>query len=193
MKKINLSHLNVLRYVDKKTLRNTGVLILVIGFFIGLCLVPAMKSRKRLSEKLTQLENNLIRSKKKINNAAALEQEKEKLEAFVGLYINKMIEESDKTRIMGDISDIAKQCDVTIVSVRPTSYEYAYPEDFLQYFVPLTYELKLESGYHEFGTFVNILENYDIIIKVEKFSIQPSPESKKQHDITLFVSTFAKA
>jgi Tfp pilus assembly protein PilO len=180
------------RYIDKKNLRNSGILLGIIIFFVMVCLVPAVKSNKELKIKCNDLENNTIRSVKKIDNHSQLKKEKEETEEYVNRYLGRLLEERDKTRLIGDVSDMAKQSQVNIISMRQQQFNRVLPESFLAYVKPLCYELTLECGYHQFGNFINKIETFDVILHVEEFYIEPNESDDKQHMIKLVLSTYAK-
>jgi len=184
--------INIIRYIDKKTLRNSAILLGLIILFIMICLMPAVKSNKELRQKCIDVENNIIRTVRKIDDYPQLKKEKEETEAYVATYFGQLLEEREKTRLIGDVSDIAKQCKVKIISMQPRSFNRLLPEDFLAYIKPLSYELTLECGYHQFGSFINKLENFNIVLHVEEFHIDPNAETETIHSIRLILSTYAK-
>lgn len=188
----SLKNLNILKYADKKTLQKSGILIVVILIFVMIFLMPAVKNNKKLREKCVEVENNIIRTIKKIEDLPQLERQKDDTEQYVKEVMGRLLEVRDKTQLIGDVSDIAKQTEVTITSMKPYPYEHALPESFLTYMKPLSYELLLECGYHQFGTFINKLENYDIILNVDEFHIEPKEDDEKTHRIKLILSTYAK-
>lgn len=183
---------NIFKYVDKKTLRNSGILIVLIVVFIMICLAPAVKSNRELKAQCVDLQNNIIRSVKKIEDYPQLKKQIEEVEIYVSEYLGRLLEEGDKTRLIGDVSDIAKKCKVKIVSMKPRPYNYTFPDEFLAYIRPLSYELLLESGYHQFGGFINEIENFEVTLKVEEFHIEPTVEDEKLHTIKLILTTYAK-
>ena len=157
-----------------------------------ICVVPAVKSNKALRDKCKEMENNIIRSVKKIEDYPQLKKEKEETALYVKDYLDRLFEEGDKTRLIGDVSDLAKKCHVKIVSMKPRPYTQELPEEFLEYLKPLSYELSLESGYHQFGVFLNEIERFKFILKVDEFHIEPNEENNKIHLIKLILSTYAK-
>ncbi len=185
-------NLQILKYFDKITIRNVIILLAIIIIFVMICLVPAVKHNKELGLKFRNLENNLIRSVRKIDNFSELQKDKSEVEAFVKKYEDKLIQEREKTRIIGDVSDIAKKCGVIIVSMRPRSYDHELPENFTSFYKPFKYELKLESSYHNFGKFLNLLENFDVILNIESLKIERNEENENIHLITIFLTTYGK-
>lgn len=189
---MQLQSFNILNYIDKKTLRNSGILIGLMIVFVMICLVPAVKSNRELKAKCTDLQNNIIRSIRKIEDYPQLKKQLDDVEIYVSAHLDRLLEEGDKTRLIGDVSDIAKKCDVTIVSMKPRPYNYALPEEFLEYIKPLSYELLLESGYHQFGTFINQIENFEVTLKVEEFHIETTVDDENRNSIKLILTTYAK-
>ena len=189
---INLQSFNVVKYLDKKVLRNMAILLVLIIIFLMVFLRPAVNNTKHLRVKCKDVKNSLIRSRRKIDRYPIILEEKVRAEKFVNKNLARLIEEREKTRLIGDVSDLAKKCGVTIVSVRPRPYEKELPESFLTYYKPISYELALECGYHEFGKFINLVENFDYILTVERFNIVPSEGGEEIHSITLWLTTYAK-
>ena len=75
--KLPTFNLQFIRYIDKTTIRNVFILIAIITIFVMICLVPAVKHNKELGIKFQHLENNLIRSVRKIENFPKLNKEKD--------------------------------------------------------------------------------------------------------------------
>jgi Tfp pilus assembly protein PilO len=181
-----------LNYFDRRLLINIGIVVAVIVFFVTICLIPSFKADRALHKKLTELENNITRSVKKISEYPGLQAEKQTTGKLVQAYMDRLINEGQQTGLIGEISELAKRCNVKIVSIKPSSYEKQLPQGFTTYFKPYTYELLIESGYHEFGTFLNLVENYHIMLSVEQINIKPSEDDEHIHSITIFLTTYVK-
>ncbi len=190
--KISEIGLSFVYYFDKKTLQKTVGLVVVIVVFIVICLVPSIKSSNVLREKYKEVENNVIRSVSKINDFPKLQRQKEEVESFVNARLDCLINEGEKTRLIGDVSDLAKASGVAIVSMRPQHYDRELSEEFLQQFKPLSYELILESDYHAFGILLNKIENFEIILSVNEFTLERSENDENLLMIKLVITTYAK-
>ncbi|MBU1864057.1 MAG: type 4a pilus biogenesis protein PilO [Candidatus Omnitrophica bacterium] len=188
---IRFPFLTFLKYFDKRVLRNIIILI-ILNIAVVAFLFLAVKHHKRLRIRLHDLENDIIRSNRKIDEYPALITEKLAVEKFVNYYTDQLIEEREKTRLLGEISDLAKKSEVSIISMSPQIFTRKLPKGFATYFKPLSYELKLDCGYHEFGAFLNGIEHFNCVLIVEQINIEPGEENNRIHSIKILLTTYAK-
>ncbi len=184
--------LNISKYVGKETLKRIAVITAVMALFVIFVLMPTVKKKNDLKDKAKSVSDDLVRAQRKIANFADLKEEEINTEKLVERYYKGIIVEDDKTSLIGDVSDLAKKAGVKVISFKQKNYSETFPNGFCEYFKPLYYEFVLESGYHEFGKFVNYVENNDIYLKVLKISIEKNGKNPRKHKITMLIASYAK-
>lgn len=180
-----------IKYMDRKMLRNIVIMIVINIIFIIVCIVPAFKTIGTLRQERDQKKNDIARSQQKVAELGSMKRERDNAKEFIEQMVDALITESEKSQLLGEISDIAKDNDVTIQTMRPIEYGVLLPEGFTDHFVPISFEIRMEAGYHDFGTFVNELERQQTFLAMSNFRIVPIEEQKKL-DIMLVVTTYAK-
>ena len=189
---MNQSLLNLTKYFDKKQLRNSAILIGVVIFFFFVFFTPSLNTANMLSEKSIQVKNDVIRSRHKINDFPNLLDQRDALSCTVTEYEKKMIFDGDKTNFIGEISDLARKQNVAITSLRPLSASDEISDEIQGIYKALSYELLLESGYHEFGAFLNQVELMDVFVKIDSFNLDHTDGKNKKLNIKLIVSTYVR-
>ena len=107
-----------------------------------------------------------------------------KLEKKITAY-RKLLVERDDSAVMNDISDIAKDAGVEVVSVRPSQKEPG--SDYTKSLFELTINA---NGYDKLAKFINAVESYNNVYMIESMDInsQPGP-GKSELTISLRVSS----
>jgi Tfp pilus assembly protein PilO len=99
--------------------------------------------------------------------------------------------EEDIPLILQDISTAANEAGVKIFQIKPMKEER---ESVLKtatgvyYRVPIL--LEAQAGYHPFGKFLNILENSEIFMSINRLEIIPTAKDYQHHNINLMINAF---
>ena len=99
--------------------------------------------------------------------------------------------EGDIPIILQNISKAAYDTMVKIFQMRPSRED---KEAMLEtasgkyYRIPISIDAK--ASYHQFGKFLNTLENSDIFMNVSSLEIIPSSRDQRRHNIRLVINTF---
>lgn len=103
----------------------------------------------------------------------------------------KIIFESQLASLLQDISKIGKANNVKILQIKP-SRDPAKASPAQASSSPVLISMDLICGYHNFGKFVNELENNQAFMSVEGFKIEPQAEDDLKQKITLALKTYVK-
>lgn len=110
----------------------------------------------------------------------------------VELYEKKLPAEQEIPALLENLSNMAKGSDIKIVGIAPAmSYfkdDRSVGKSRIYREIPILITAK--SGYHEFGSFLNNLENADRFMKVADIGIKANKTSPKKHDVELMVCTY---
>ena len=100
----------------------------------------------------------------------------------------KAILEKELTALLNDISKIANINNVRIIQIKPA---YELQKTSLK-FSPFLINLDLIAGYHNFGKFINTLENNEFLILIESFKIEAQAKDPLRQKIAVTLKTYVK-
>lgn len=106
----------------------------------------------------------------------------------------KIISEEQIDYILQDLSNMAKKASVNITQMKPSRQASAkqaknQPQPRL---IPLLISLDLLCDYHNFGKFINGLENAEILFEVESFRITRQEDNYFKQRVNLVLRTYVK-
>ncbi|MDD3088099.1 MAG: type 4a pilus biogenesis protein PilO [Candidatus Omnitrophica bacterium] len=131
-----------------------------------------------------------------INDLRALDAGLKNMEAIKagqgsGLKVQEkmVIFESGLTSLLHDISKLANANNVRILQIKPLrdSQKSAAGK-----FAPVLINMDLICGYHNFGKFLNQLENNQVLISVENFKIELQPQDTLRQKVNLTIKTYVR-
>ncbi|MFA6358144.1 MAG: type 4a pilus biogenesis protein PilO [Candidatus Omnitrophota bacterium] len=162
---------------NKTKILSTGLILLALFLAFKI-----YKSGDEQVNSLIQQKDIELKKNNALEEIAGLEK---KVESYKRVFVKK-----DLSSVIDTISNIAKNCSVKIISIKPNSEE-AYP-DYIKSFFVITIS---SPSYHSLGDFVSQIENYKDIYLVEELSISltdPSSSAKntnKNLSVNLKIST----
>jgi len=101
----------------------------------------------------------------------------------------KVIFESELTALLHDISKIANANNVRLFEIKPSRDAKKGANGK---FAPVAISMNLICGYHDFGKFLNGLENNRVFIAAESFKIEAQPGDPLKQKISLTVKTYVR-
>lgn len=145
---------------NKNLILNSGIIVLAL--FIALQIYRA--DNQQIGS-LIQQKEDALKKNEVIQSIGALE---EKIDNFKQVFPKK-----DLSSIMGQLSNIAKNNLVKIVSIKPVNEE-AYPDYIQSSFLINIYA----PSYHALGNFISQIENNKDIFMVGEMGITPASIDK---------------
>ena len=145
-------------------------------FFIFL-VWPAWIERPHLQGQVKNLRSSLALAESKIKLEPNLIKEKERYDAFIHETASRFLTEQEAQSLLGIFTEMADKAGVKLLSTQPQTDVPIIPDPFKDKYVPLTYLLAVEGGFHGLGTFISNVENYTKILRVEEFSAAPREEN----------------
>lgn len=143
-------------------------LVLNIVIIIVACIVSVKIYKRQVSqmEALKTQKEMEIKKNASFQNIGKLEK---KLDAYKNLLARK-----DANKIINDITNLAKESDIKIVSIRPV------PEEAEQDYIKLPFDLAISaSDYHTLGKFISKLESYTDVYVIESLEITSESQKKE--------------
>lgn len=164
---------------NKNKVLNFGVIILAL--FIAF---QIYKSADERLNSLIQRKEDELKKNKAAEEVAALER---KIEGYKKIFVKE-----DMGSVIDTISNIAKDCSIKIVSIKPSNEE-AYPD-----YVKSVFLITLSTpDYHSLGNFISQIESYKDIYIVDEVGIasaevkQPQEGANKNLKVNLKISTIS--
>jgi Tfp pilus assembly protein PilO len=144
---------------------------------------------RKLATDLTTLDKNL----KAMEEAKA----KQSLSAQMKLSkVKKIILDSQVSALLEEISKTANANDVKILQIKPIRELTASQQDprfkAIGKLTPFYISLELSAGYHQFGKFLNDLENGQTFIACQDLTIASEPNLYVKQRINLTLRTYVK-
>ena len=105
-------------------------------------------------------------------------------------YEKKLPVEQEIPALLENLSDMAKDSNIKIVSIVPAMPKDNNPGNKSLIYREIPILITAKSGYHELGHFLNSLENADRFMKVVDINIKANKASPKKHDVELMICTY---
>jgi len=198
--KAQLEKLNFFKVkFDRLGLDNKKVLVifLVFGFLIYFDISYVLKGQlsgikmgkpkiERLQKDLDELVADLNKMKRLENVQISAKGKVQKVKEFVSA--NELV------GLLQNISSIARKNDVQILQMNPSEEKKASKNKLanLKNLKPVLINLNLICAYHDFGNFVNQIENDDFFMAAENFKISPQESNFGRQKVSLVLLTYVK-
>ena len=187
-----IEKINKINLIERFSLDNqkiTLIVILSIAFLyvdFNFLLKGQLASNSKSKAELVKIINDL-----KALDAGLKNMEAVKASQQGGLKVQEkmVIFESGLTTLLHDISKLANANNVRILQIKPLrdSQKKAVGK-----FVPVLINMDLICGYHNFGKFINQLENNQVLISVENFKIELQPQDTLRQKVSLTIKTYVR-
>ncbi|HLF17454.1 MAG TPA: type 4a pilus biogenesis protein PilO [Candidatus Omnitrophota bacterium] len=156
-----------------------GLLVLVFVLDYFTLMKPQLGALSKISPEIKILSDNLKRTKTDIARITEYKDQIQKLkEGFDALRL-RVRTKQEVPLVLEKISRIANKNRVKIDQIMPNPLQQKIlleGNDKTYFDLPIIIEAR--SGYHDFGRFINELENGDIFLKVDGFTIAAMPGSQ---------------
>ena len=103
--------------------------------------------------------------------------------------IEELISQQEIPSLLENLSKMAKNANITIVSITPVTSN-SQKEAKSQVYEEIPILITAKSGYHELGHFLSNLENGDRFMKIINISVKTNTTAPKKHDVELMVHTY---
>ncbi len=175
--------------LDKKKIIAILAFVAVLVFLdVSFIIKAQIKSIKNVSGKVANL-------KKKIdtlnNELALMKQVQVERKLKVPPKVKKIISGSDLPALIQDIDALAKKNNVRVTQIKP-GWSMGDQKIAVGNFSPVSILLEMNCNYHQFGSFINDLENAQNFIAVEQMEIVPLGNDCFQQKIKLLLRTYVK-
>ena len=183
-----------MKKLEEKRQLAVGMLLLVVMvlFYFKVLLGPLAVKLKQVGELRAQYRREVAVTEAGLKRMEQVKNEIQRLEEAVGETQHRF--PSEREPILEELSDIAENAGIKIVEMTPGTEVASTRAGGLEFkdLVELPITLHAVGGYHEFGTFVNALENSERIYLVEDLSIRTNPDKERIHSFQVVLKAFLK-
>lgn len=189
---INL--LNKLELDKKKIFLIAGLSVLILLLDVNLVIKKQLKGINNVSSKIVKLRTDLINLNKELAAMQDLQRNQAGLKQTKPLKEKKIISQEEVPPLLQDISNLANRNRIKITQIKPFKKldikegKSAQSSDL----IPLLITIDLSSKYHNFGRFINDLENLERFIAVQDMVITRDPDDYLSQDMNLVLVTYVK-
>ena len=170
--------LEIVRSADRKTLVRYGVIggagLLILVFVVW----PAWITRFEIKQKIKTIEEQMVSVETLSKSKPILMKNKEQYTKLLKEAKARLFLPGEASLLLGDISKLANEANVVIISSSPKEGGEKFPAPFDKQYEASLYSFTVEGGYHQLGEFVAKLEGNPKILRIQEFDIS-SPKEKE--------------
>lgn len=163
----------------------------LLGFFYFKLYKPMLVNTRQTAKQVSEKKRDITQSQDLSEKQAKLEREIRVLNKKIERYQEGLEQRADIPKLLSELNKLADEIGVKLVSIKPGESTRVPIPDTEQYFLEIPIEIEIKSGYHQFGRFVNKIENSRWVIRIEEFSIKRASGEEWIHDIDLNLSVYA--
>lgn len=157
-----------------------GALFLFFTLDYFLLMKPQLGTLMKINPEIKLLSDQMNRAKNDIQRLSFFREEIKRLNKDIGVLQQKVKTKDSVSQILKNISLIAESNGVKINQIMPVLQDQELlleSGENKYYFIPIQIEAK--SGYHNFGRFINQLENQEPYLTLGIFSVTGDNEVKE--------------
>ena len=186
--------IDFLKKVDKKTWIKVGLGVLaVIGTLIFI-VWPAWFQRLEIRTKIKTIESQVKTLETLNKKKPEWLKNKSGYEKFIREVKQRIFMPGESSLLLGAISKIANESNVSIVASQPKEFNEKFPSPFDEQYEASLYDFVVEGSYHDLGNFAGRIESNPKILRFQRFHLKPNETNNKKHigELSLSAVSFKK-
>jgi hypothetical protein len=187
--------LDLVKSVDKKTWIKIGIGAAIALVVIYLIVWPAWFERPAIKNKNKALENQIMQTNALFKRKPELEKSKGEYAKIIEGAKSRLYQPGESSLLLGVISKMAQEANVSIIASRPKPFEGTFPAPFNTLYEASSYDFTVEGKYHDMGRFISSIESNAKLLRIEKFLLKPQEKSPDKHlgELSLTAVSYKKA
>jgi hypothetical protein len=173
--------LDMVKKIDKKTWIKIGIGAGAAAVVIIFIVWPAWISRIGVRQQVRDLKGQITQTQSLLLRQPQLLKDKEKFLKFSQEVKGRMFEPGETSLLLGVVSKMAQESQVSIVSSAPKPFQGKFPPPFDTQYEASAYDFTVEGGYHQLGEFASKIENHPKVLRVQSFHITPQEKTADRH------------
>lgn len=191
MAKIDLSNIDFSRVKKEHlVLICTALIAGVILFSYKNIFNPLLGKIKTVSTQIEQRKNDIQRAKIAPQDLSEHEQEIEELRTQIDYFQKRLEGKVNMPQILKELNQLAEQLKIKFISVNPLEGKDTPLPGEEESLFQLPIKIKLRSGYHQLGIFINQIENLSSFMKVTGFKLSADSRDIWVHQAELTITTY---
>jgi len=151
---------------------------------------PLIAEIKSISGEIARKKADIQRARIKPQSLERHEQEIKELRLQMDDYHRNLRALTDVPYILKGLNQLAEQLNIKFVSVTPLEKEKILLPGDREYLLLVPIRVRLKSGFHELGAFINQIESSAQFMKVTELKIDSDPRDIWLHQIELVITSF---
>ena len=163
-----------------------GILLAVFAVYYFIVMQPQLAALRALNPEITIFKEDLRKAKDDIGRLNLYLRQVNELDETVKVLGGQVRSKEEVHLILESISVLANDDRIRVEQMAPVfdgQQQLLKTKEGIYYSLPITMDVR--GGYHDFGRFLNDIENNQVSLKVKKFSIVASPQDNLKHVIKL--------
>lgn len=193
---MNIADLILKIQLDKRKITLAGIILILVLYIDFTFILKAQFNKLRIIKpKVAQLKKDIEKLNKDLTSLSFTKENEQRMQETVEKTMQKVINESSVPKVLGDIAKVANNYQVKIMQVRPlksSATKKVLSTAAGAKLTPLSIELEILGGYHQFGKFLNDLENAAVFMQVDRMQIRAEPTSYLSQNINLTLKIYVK-
>lgn len=179
------------RALNKRQKIQIGVAAVGVAILIPFVVWPAWVTRFQIGAEVRGLEIGISSAQTQISLEPALIKAQQEFDAFIRQTRSRLLSEEEAQGITGILTNIAERSKASLLSSQPEKDLPKVPPPFDASYIPISYQLVVEGGYHALAAFISEVENYEKLFRVDEFFLMAREETPGVHVAEIRLSAFA--
>ena len=161
-----------------------GIIVFIFVVYYFLVLNPQLSILRKISPEIMVLKQDLEKAQTDMGKMGLYQKQIDEFEGKLKTMGSRVQSRENVSLILERISELANKYDVRIDQIMPlTDKQEKLLENTEGVYYSLPILIEGKSDYHNFGRFINGVENHEISLSIERFIIQDSSADAKKHTI----------
>ncbi len=179
---------------DRELVIRQSVIIGSLCAVFFLVFIPLSAKNHTLKTKTKELTFQIKNAQAKIKTMPELKQQAELYGKQIDSIEKRFFQLRDLDQLLGELSKFAATDNVVIMGSKPLNDKtLLLPEPYQKKYLPVSYEFTLAGDYHEFGKFINDIEQFEKLILIREITLQTSTSKNRKLQCVLQLSAFVRA
>ena len=180
-----------LKTVDKKTWVKVGIGAVIFSVVFVLLIWPAWFKRPQILTTISAVESQLTTTQALFRKKPELFRAKEATIQYLSEAKERLYAPGESSLLLGKISKLAEESNVTVVSSKPRELEQKIPAPYDQFYEGSEYDFTVEGGYHDIGRFIAKIESNPKLLRVRDFNVVPREDFEEVHLLKLTLTAIS--
>lgn len=184
--------IEIAKKIDKPTWIKIGIGAAIALVFSVVIVWPAWFQGAKVKGEIAVIESQIVRLQTLKRNEKMWLQNKEDYTKYIKEVKARLFSPGEASLLLGRIAKLADESKVSIISSSPRDGKVEFPKPFDDSFKADLYDFTVEGGYHEMAHFINRIESYPQILRVELFQLSPNEDVPGKHLAEITLSAVSK-